>query len=210
MTGQAATPGKAAPVPDAYARWYRASEPDATDEQIAADWRIEPPGDREFWQALEAEAAGLRGQLASQHEAMTQMRADHREAMAALAARQGDPGPSVPRCSPLPTLRNRVREIADQLRKDADGIDADPYLSPLTRHADAEARRTAAARLDIAVAEDRAAAPLPVADAIRGALSALRRYAGATGPSRSARVHGAVADAERLILEALEGGGASA
>jgi len=66
----------------------------------------------------------------------------------ARAAQRGD-RPAVPQFAAQPSLRARVMQIADRLRHDADGIEADPHLSPLTRHADAEARRTAAARLDM-------------------------------------------------------------
>lgn len=78
---QAATPGQAAAVPDAYASWYRASEPGATDEQIAADWRIEPAADREFWQSrvtecerLRAERAGLISQALEREEELDKAR----------------------------------------------------------------------------------------------------------------------------------------
>lgn len=71
-------PGQAAPVPAAYARWYRADEPDATDEQIAGDWRIEPAAFREFWTATQAELARLREEAASLREQLRVIDADRK------------------------------------------------------------------------------------------------------------------------------------
>jgi hypothetical protein len=60
MTDNAnATPGHvpAGAPPAVYARWLRAVRPDATDEDMARNWRGAGPSDRGFWTGLVAEAA---------------------------------------------------------------------------------------------------------------------------------------------------------
>lgn len=105
----------------------------------------------------------------------------------------------------MPSLRGRIIEIAAGLRLEADAIEADPYLNPHIRRADAEARRTAAARLDIAVAEDRARPAVPLQEGFDRALRNLRRLGDASVPSRAVRVRAALDEATRLIREAMDG-----
>jgi hypothetical protein len=101
-----------------------------------------------------------------------------------------------------PGLRARVKLVAAGLRRDADGIEADPHLNPHVRRADAEARRTAAERIDLVAGER--PAPRPVREAFEELLSAMRRHAGAVAPSRKAAVRAAVGECEQLIREAMD------
>lgn len=103
------------------------------------------------------------------------------------------------------SLRAEVTQTARGLRREADGIETDPYLNQHVRHADAEARRAAAARIEMAVTEDRNRPAPTVRDGIDQALSALRRMGDACTPSRAARVRAALAESERLIREAYDG-----
>jgi len=111
--------------------------------------------------------------------------------------------PAPPPATPRHGLRALVKSVADGLRRDADGIEADPHLNPHVRRADAEARRTAAERIDMAIAEDRATPGRPLREAFEEELRTMRRLAGAAAPSRAARVRAAVAECERLIREAM-------
>lgn len=104
------------------------------------------------------------------------------------------------------SLRGRSIEIAAVLRREADVIEADPYLSPIVRRADAEARRTAAARIEMAVAEDRARPAVPLREGIEQALGNLRRLGDAAVPSRAVRIRAALDESSRLIRAAMDGG----
>lgn len=114
----------------------------------------------------------------------------------------GDEGPFGPY---VPSLRAQVTRVARGLRREADGIEADPYLNKFAREADAGARRTAAARIETAVTEDRSRPAPTVRDGIEQALRTLRRLSDGTVPPRRARVKAAIAESERLIREAYDG-----
>lgn len=118
-----------------------------------------------------------------------------------------EPGAQTPgrAAEPLPSLRGRVIEIATTLKREADLIEADPYLNPLIRRAHAEAYRTSAARLEIAVQEDRARPAKPLREGIDQALRNLSRLGDAVAPSRRQRVRAALDEATRSIREALDG-----
>jgi uncharacterized protein (DUF4415 family) len=106
-----------------------------------------------------------------------------------------------------PSLHAQATQVARELRREADGIEADPYLNKFAREADAGARRTAAARVEMAVAEDRSKPVPTVRSGIEQALQTLRRMGDACAPSRAARVRAALAESERLIREAYDGTG---
>lgn len=101
-------------------------------------------------------------------------------------------------------LHARVKEVADWLRRDADAIDADPLLNKHIRHADAEARRTAAERIDMALAEGSPRPGAPLRERFEEELRTMRRLAGAAAPSRAARVRAAIDESARLIREAMD------
>ena len=105
------------------------------------------------------------------------------------------------------SLRAQVTQVMAGLRREADAIEADPYLNPLISRAHAEAYRTAAARIDIAVQEDRARPATPLREGIDQALKNLRRLGDATAPPRAVRVRAAIAESERLIREAMDSDG---
>jgi cation transport regulator ChaB len=117
----------------------------------------------------------------------------------------GHPTPAVTpgQAAELPlSLRAEVTQVARELRREADGIEADPYLNRFAREADAGARRTAAARIEMAVREDRARPAPTVRDGIDQALRTLRRMGDAAAPSRAARVRAALDQCARSIREA--------
>jgi hypothetical protein len=105
------------------------------------------------------------------------------------------------------SLRAQVAQIAVVLRREADGIEADPHLNPLIRKADAEVRRTAASRIDAALIDESAQGVPTVRDGIEQALRTLRRLGDAAVPSRAARVRAALDESARLIREAYDGNG---
>jgi hypothetical protein len=100
------------------------------------------------------------------------------------------------------TLRAQVAQIAAGLKREADLIEADPYLNPLIRPAIAEAYRTAAGRVDIALSDDSRRPVRTVRDGIDQALKNLRRMGDACAPSRAAKVRAALAECERAVREA--------
>jgi hypothetical protein len=103
------------------------------------------------------------------------------------------------------TLRALVTQVARELRREADGIEADQQLNTLARRADAGARRTAAARIEMAIEEEALTSPAPAGDArgrIGQALAEMRRMGDAMAPSRARRVRAALDQSERLIREA--------
>lgn len=102
-------------------------------------------------------------------------------------------------------LRGHAKRIAAGLRREADAIDADPLLNPLVRHADAEARRSAAARIEIALAEDRAQMAIPLHEAIEQTLKNLRRLGDVAAGPRAARIRAALDESARLVREAMDG-----
>jgi hypothetical protein len=100
------------------------------------------------------------------------------------------------------TLHAQVTQIAAGLKREADLIEADPHLNPLIRPAIAEAYRTAAGRIDIALSDDSRRPVRTVRDGISQALANLRRMGDACAPSRAAKVRAALAECERAVREA--------
>lgn len=101
-------------------------------------------------------------------------------------------------------LRGDVMQVAAGLRREADAIEADLYLNPLARQADAGARRTAAGRIDLAVADDRRRPARDLRDAVEDALSNLCRLGDAEVPSRKGRTRAAIDEGIRVIRAAFE------